>query len=139
MQHEIWINLPVKDVKRSADFYQALGFTLNPRYTQSEHAACLIIGEKMVVVMLFAEPLFAEYVQQGTHSPADSSQVLLSLSVSSRDEVKNMAVNAISAGGVVFAAPAEKDGWMYGMGFADPDGHRWTVLHMNPAALDTKS
>ena len=130
MTKEIWINLPVQDVARAKAFFTELGFALNPKYGDSEQSASLLIGEKSVVVMLFAAPVFQRFTQNELPSP-HTTEVLLSIDAASREEVDALAARAVQAGGHLFAAPAESQGWMYGCGFADPDGHRWNVLFMD--------
>ena len=74
-----------------------------------------------------------------TNSPvvntADGCEVLFSLGADSREAVDALAERAQSGGGAVFAAPQESNGFMYGCGVTDPDGHRWNVLFMDPARM----
>ncbi|MCC6462792.1 MAG: extradiol dioxygenase [Saprospiraceae bacterium] len=134
MTKEIWINLPVQDVLRAKAFFIQLGFSLNPQYGDSEQSASLLVGEKNVVVMLFAAPVFQRFTQNELPAP-HTTEVLLSISAASREEVDALAAKAVQAGGTVYAEPAESQGWMYGCGFADPDGHRWNVLYMDHSKL----
>lgn len=131
MTKEIWINLPVKDVNKSREFYKKLGFRPNPRHPESDDMASLLIGDDDVVLMLFPEAAFREF---SSHAIADTDkavEVLFSIDAESPEEVDEMAKKAEAAGGTVYGEPGEKDGWMYGAGFIDLDGHRWSVLHMD--------
>lgn len=129
MTKELWINLAVKDVKRSREFFTHLGFGINERGS-SEHALSLLIGSKQNIVMLFEEPMFRGFTQHEVTDTSKSSEVMLSFDAESREEVDEIARKVAEAGGNVFGKPSEVQGWMYGCGFTDPDGHRWNALYM---------
>ena len=131
MTKEFWINLPVKDLKRTKEFFTQLGFTFKPLPGNREDGACLILGTKSVQVMLFEEPMFKTFSDNEVTDTGRSNEVLFSIDAENTEEVNIIASRVKNAGGKVFAEPAEKDGWMYGCGFADPDGHRWSVLYMD--------
>ncbi|MEO6488984.1 MAG: hypothetical protein ABIO04_03510, partial [Ferruginibacter sp.] len=88
------------------------------------NSACLLIGSKNCVVMLFAETLFNGFTKSKLADTNNGTEVLLSIDAESREEVDHMARKAADAGGIVYAQPGESQGWMYGCGFSDPDGHR---------------
>ncbi len=132
MTRNLWLNLPVKDLNRSRTFFREMGFAFNEKFGgKNEESACMEIGDKPDVIMLFAESTFQNFTQNDVTNTQKSSEVLLSVDAASRHEVDQMAHRAEKAGGVVFATPEEIDGWMYGCGFADVDGHRWNVLYMD--------
>lgn len=131
MTKQFWINLPVKDVAKSRTFFSALGFTFNTAHGNSDDSACLLIGENHAVVMLFTEPQMEHFMGIKISDTAAGSEILLSFDAESREEVDELARKAAEAGGSVYAEPAEIQGWMYGCGFADLDGHRWNVLYMD--------
>ena len=81
--------------------------------------------------MLFVADAFAKFTGHAVAATTQASEVLFSLGADSRDQVDDMAALAWSAGGTVFAEPLESNGFMYGCGFCDPDGHRWNVLFMD--------
>lgn len=135
MTKEIWINLPVKDIGRSREFYKKLGFRSNPRHPESDDMASLLIGEDDVVLMLFPEAAFKEFADHSVSDTGQGVEVLFSIDAENREEVDEMARKAEKAGGTVYGKPGEKDGWMYGAGFVDPDGHRWSVLHMDMSKM----
>lgn len=130
----IWLNLPVKDLKTSTAFFKHIGFTLNPNYNRDDGASFLI-GEKEVVLMLFPEQNFKEFVRHEIADTRKGSEILLNISAESREEVDEMAKKVRKAGGTIFAEPAESEGWMYVFGFMDPDGHRWSMLYMDVSKL----
>jgi uncharacterized protein len=128
---QIWLNLPVKDVNASIHFYKTLGFTQNSHFGNSNDSACFLIGESNFVLMLFIETQFKAFIKGETNDTSKSSEMLMSIDAESRAEVDELAANALKAGGSLFGEPSEIQGWMYGCGFCDPDGHKWNVLFMD--------
>ena len=137
MAQDMWFNLPVKDLARSVSFFTAIGFARNPGPGNSEHSASFTIGEKKVVLMLFAQDVFSGFTNNALSDTSKGTEVLFSLGAKSRDEVNDIADRARSAGGTVFGEPQESNGFMYGCGFCDPDGHRWNVLFMDAGKMPT--
>ena len=137
MAQDIWFNLPVKDLARSVMFFTAIGIARNPGPGNSEHSASFTIGEKKVVLMLFAQDVFSGFTNNALSDTSKGTEVLFSLGAKSRDEVNDIADRARSAGGTVFGEPQESNGFMYGCGFCDPDGHRWNVLFMDAGKMPT--
>jgi predicted lactoylglutathione lyase len=135
MTKDIWLNLPVKDVARSKAFFTALGFTQNTRMGDTDHFASFFIGDKKFVLMLFPEATFKSFTQHSVTDTTQSSEVLISIDAETPGEVDEMAKKAEAAGGTVYGKPGAKDGWMYGCGFTDLDGHRWNVLHMDMSKM----
>ena len=135
MTKQLWINLPVKDVAKSKEFFSKIGFTLNTEHGDTDSSACFLIGEKNIVLMLFLEETFKGFTRIGIPDAKTSAQVLFSLDAESREEVDEFAKKAGEAGANVFCEPEESQGWMYGFGFADLDGHRWNVLYMDMSKL----
>lgn len=132
---ELWINLPVKDMVKSKEFFTKLGFSFHPRHQDSNEAAGLIIGEKNVMVMLFPESTFKKFTKNEISDTKQATEVLFSIDAESREKVDELVRKAVQAGGTAFSEPAEQDGWMYGAGFTDLDGHRWNVLYMDMAKM----
>ena len=137
MTKEIWINLPVKDIEQSKEFFGSIGFNLNEKYTGDE-MACFEIGEKKMQVVMFAEETFKGFTKSELSDPAASAEVLISFDAESREEVDETARKVFEAGGRIFAEPSEIQGWMYGFGFNDPDGHRWNMVYMDFSRLPKK-
>jgi uncharacterized protein len=131
MTKEIWLNLPVKNVARSKEFFTKLGFSIN------DHGG-VVIGKNNFTVMLFEESVFKGIVRNGIADTAMVSEVLISIDAESREEVDEWAKKVTAAGGNVFAQPAENQGWMYGCAFTDLDGHRWNVLFMDMSKMPKK-
>jgi predicted lactoylglutathione lyase len=135
MTKEIWINLPVKDVNKSKDFFTKLGFHLNAQHGNTDHSACFLIGQNKTVMMLFDETTFKSFTNASISNADQSAELLLSIDAESKDEVDDMARKAVEAGGKSSHQPGEMKGWMYGCLFSDVDGHRWNVLYMDKSKM----
>ena len=135
MVKEFWINLPVKNIEKSKEFFTKMGFSFNTKFGNTAHSASLLVGSKNIVVMLFEEQMFKGFAGQGITNTSQATEVLFSIDAESKAEVNEMAKKATDAGGVVFGEPKESQGWMYGCGFADLDGHRWNVLYMDMSKM----
>ncbi|HVA54372.1 MAG TPA: VOC family protein [Gammaproteobacteria bacterium] len=135
MAQDIWLNLPVKDIARSITFFTKIGFALNPGPGNSEQSASFTIGKKQIVLMLFVQDVFSGFTNNALSDTAKGTEVLFSLGADSRAQVNDIADQVKSAGGIVFGEPRESNGFMYGCGFCDPDGHRWNVLFMDASKM----
>ena len=135
MTKEFWISLPVRDIKKSKEFFTRLGFSFNTLHGNTDHSASLIIGQKKVVVMLFDEPTFKSFTSHELANTKEVTEMLLSIDAESKEEVDEMAKKAVDAGGMSTHKPAEMKGWMYGCLFTDLDGHRWNVLYMDMSKM----
>ena len=134
MPKQFWINLPVKDINKSKEFYSKVGFIVNEQHGNSDQAQ-LIIGDHNATVMLFPASTFEKFTRQAIVDTKQATEVLLSVDADSREEVDVMAKNAVEAGGTIFGEPSENQGWMCGCGFTDLDGHRWNVLYMDMSKM----
>ena len=131
MTKQFWINLPVKDVNKSREFFTKLGFKFNTERGNGPNSACLLIGDKNVVVMLFDEPTFKGFTQHHISDANAGNEVLLSIDAESKEEVDELVQKVIAAGGKSSHKPKAMDGFMYGCVFSDLDGHRWNILYMD--------
>lgn len=131
MFRQIFVNLPIQDMARSRAFFEALGLTFNPRFTNAQ-GACLEIGENFCA-MLLVEPFFQGFTTKPICNAHQSTEVLLALSVDSRAEVEEVVRKAVAAGATTPNAPQDH-GFMFQHGFADLDGHQWEVFWMDEAA-----
>ncbi|MEZ5427977.1 MAG: hypothetical protein R2747_17025 [Pyrinomonadaceae bacterium] len=139
MSKELWINLPVKDVNRSKEFFGKIGFPLNEDHPGGDDSACLLVGEKKIPVLLFAEDTFRGFTKSDVSNPKAGAEVLISIDAGNREEVDDLARKVFDAGGTIFSEPDEIQGWMYGFAFTDPDGHRWNMVHMDFGKAPKKS
>jgi predicted lactoylglutathione lyase len=117
MTKEIWINLPVKDINRSKAFFTKLGFSFNEQRSNAELAS-LVIGDKRLAVNLFKDSTFEKCSQNKIADTNQATEVLFAVGAESREEVDDMLRDAVGAGGKGLSEAQEKDGWMYGCGFA---------------------
>jgi hypothetical protein len=124
---QIFVNLPVKDLERSKNFFSSLGFGFDARFTDDK-AACLVIEKDSIYAMLITEPFFKTFTPRAVADAKSTSEVLLALSCSSDREVNELVAKATAAGGK--AIKEQDHGFMYYRSFEDPDGHIWELLHM---------
>lgn len=129
---QLFVNLPVADLRRTVDFFAALGFAFNPQFTD-DNAACMVVSDR-IQVMLLARPFFAGFTKKPVADARAATEVLLALSCETRADVDALVAKAVAAGA---ATPIEaKDhGFMYQHGFEDLDGHQWEVFWMDEAAM----
>ena len=132
MASKIFLNLAVKDLKKSIDFFTTLGFSFNPQFTD-EKATCMIIGEN-IFVMLVIEQRFKDFTKKEICNAHKNTEVLIAIDVDSREKVDEMVKIAVGAGGSIYMKPQEH-GWMYGHSFADLDGHQWEIMYMDENAI----
>lgn len=128
MHEQIYVNLPVKDLQRSIDFFTRLGFNFDERFS-NELASCMVVG-KNIHVMLLTESFFQGFIGDKRIADAHrSTEALLCLSCSSRAQVDGLVAQAAAAGGHI-PRPPQDHGFMYGHAFEDLDGHIWELAFM---------
>ncbi len=120
------------DLKKSISFYQSLGWTVNPQFTD-ETAACIVITND-IYVMLLTYTKFKEFTPRTISDAFQYTEVINALSYDSKDEVNALMEQAIFHGGTEIRDPQDF-GFMYGRAFGDPDGHIWEVFWMDPNAI----
>ena len=126
---QIFVNLPVKDLERSKRFFAGLGFSFNPQFTDDK-AACLVIEKDVIHAMLITEPFFKTFIPSREIADAKkATEVLVALSCTSDQEVKDLVAKASASGGKPAREPKDH-GFMYEHAFEDPDGHIWELVHM---------
>lgn len=127
MARQIYVNLPVKKLDRTMDFFKALNFGFNPQFTNDD-AACLVLDEN-IMVMLLTEAHFRKFTNKAICDTAKSTEVLLALTCANRAEVDELVALAVAAGGKIAREP-EDYGFMYSHAFEDLDGHTWEPFYM---------
>lgn len=132
MTKMIFVNLPVADLGRSVAFYAALGFTMNPAFS-NEDGACMVWSDT-IHVMVLTHPKWQEFTTRPI-PPVTSSEVSLALTCDSREAVDAMVAAAAAHGGVADINPVQDHGFMYGRDLLDPDGHVWGPMWMDPGAV----
>ncbi|TJY40641.1 glyoxalase/bleomycin resistance/extradiol dioxygenase family protein [Cohnella pontilimi] len=133
----IYVNLHVKDVKKSMTFFTGLGFEFNMQFTDEEKAACLVIGDNMYA-MLLTEDYFKSFTKKEIVDTDKYAQLTIALAAESREKVDEIVNAAVSAGGKLYSDPADH-GFMYQWGFQDLDGHIWEIGHMDMKAFESQA
>lgn len=133
MPGKIFVNLPVKELKRSIAFFTHLGFSFNQQFTDDK-AACLVINDGSIYAMLLTEPMFKTFTKKEIADASKTTEVLIAIDTDSREQVDELVRKAVEAGGSIYTEPADH-GWMYQHSFADPDDHQWEILYMDESKL----
>lgn len=129
---QIFVNLPVKDLDKTIEFFTKLGFKFNPKFTD-KNATCMIIGDN-IFAMLLVEKFFKSFIKKEICDSRQSTEAIIALSFESREKVDEMLKLALAAGGKEPREPQD-EGWMYGRGFEDIDGHSWDIFCMDESAM----
>jgi len=135
MTKSIFVNLPVADLPRSKAFYEALGFTNDPQFTD-DTAACMVWSGS-ICVMLLTHAKWRSFTSRPLPA-AGSSEVMLAITCDSKHAVDLMNEAAAKEGGTADINPMQDLGFMYNRNLADPDGHVWEALWMDPAAIPSQ-
>lgn len=135
MSKQIFVNLPVKDLDKSKEFFGKLGFEFNPQFTD-ENAACMIIGEN-IFSMLLREDYFKTFTKKEIADSTKTTEVLIAIDVDSKEKVDEMVKKAVEAGGTLYSEPNDH-GWMYYNCFADLDGHQWEIIYADESQIPTE-
>ncbi|HRV52363.1 MAG: glyoxalase/bleomycin resistance protein/dioxygenase [Bacteroidetes bacterium OLB10] len=128
MTKQIFINLAVRDLDESMRFYSALGFTNNPQFSD-QTAKCMVWSEH-IFVMLLTHNKFSAFTAKPIADTKTNIASLLSLSLSSIDEVNNIMANGLNAGGTETNEMRDY-GFMQQRTIEDPDGHTWELFFMD--------
>ena len=127
---KLFLNLAVRNLKKSMDFFASLGFTFNPQF-RDENAACMIISDD-AFAMLLQEPFFKSFTKRPLVDAHKETEGIYALSCGSRSEVDELLKKAL-AGGATPAMPSQDHGFMYSNSFYDLDGHHWELVWMDPS------
>jgi predicted lactoylglutathione lyase len=133
MNTQIFVNLPVKDLEVSKSFYEKLGFSINPQFSD-ETAACVVISDTIYVMLLTHDKARA-FTPKEIANAHKATEVLNALSIESKSKVNKLADKALAAGGTK-AGDTQDLGFMYSRSFNDPDGHIWEVFWMDMEAVN---
>jgi uncharacterized protein len=130
---QIYVNLPVRDLNRSVQFFTKLGFEFDQRFTD-ESATAMIVNDD-AFVMLLVEDRFKDFTKKSVSDAGSQTEVIVAVSANSRAQVNEIAETALAAGGQPSNEPMD-EGNMFARSFQDPDGHLWEVLWMDPSAIE---
>ncbi len=129
----IFVNLPVADVTASKGFFEELGFSFDPKFTD-DSCACMVVSDQ-AYVMLLAHSRFTDFTSKPIADARASTEAILCVSAESRGAVDGFADAALGAGASSAGEPMDH-GFMYGRSFHDLDGHLWEVMWMSPEAVE---
>ena len=135
MSTMIFVNLPVKDLSRSREFFGGLGFTFNRQFTDENATLMEIDKDNGIYAMLLVEPFFKSFTKKEVADAGTTTEAIIALGLESREAVDELADRALASG----AGPANDpmdEGSMYSRSFQDPDGHLWEVVWMDPSAVE---
>lgn len=132
---QIFVNLPVQDLKKSVEFFTKVGFEFDANFTD-ESATCMIIGDN-IYAMLLVEERFQSFISKKISNAADTTEVIVALSVDSREQVDAIVQAALDAGAKPSNEPQDH-GFMYGWSFQDLDDHLWEVSYMDLSAFPSE-
>ncbi len=132
MTPKIFVNLPVKDLNKTIEFFTKLDFRFNSQFTD-ENATCMIVGDD-IFVMLLVENFFKTFTKKEISDTTKNTEAIVALSAQSREEVDQMMEKVVNAGGKEARDPQDH-GWMYGRSFEDINGHLWEIFYMDESAM----
>ena len=136
MATKIFVNLPVKDLDTSKEFFTNIGYTFNAQFTDDK-AACMVISDD-IFAMLLKEEFFKTFTPNEIADARKTTESIICLSADSREAVDDLISKATAAGGTTYKEPQDH-GFMYGHGFRDIDGHLWEYMWMDPSAINGAS
>ncbi|MBC6314725.1 VOC family protein [Listeria grandensis] len=129
----LFVNLAVKDLDKSVEFFTALGFEFNPQFTD-ENATCMILNEN-TFIMLLVEKFFQNFTKKEIADSTKTTEAIIAISADDRAGVDEIVEKALAAGGTVSNDKTD-EGFMYSWSFQDIDGHLWEVVYMDPSAVN---
>ncbi len=129
---QMFVNLPVTDLDRAKEFYTALGFTINPLFTD-HNAACVVVDADHNYFMLLTREFFQTFTDRPIGEPTQAVSVTTAIFFDSREEVDAAAEQGLAAGGTEERA-ASDFGFMYQRQLTDPDGNLLEFGWMDPKA-----
>ena len=135
MSTKIFVNLAVKDLNRSVDFFKAIGYSFNKQFTD-ETAACMVISED-IYAMLLTEKKFKDFTPKKLVDATMATEVMTCLSTDTRERVNEIVDNAVKAGATEFK-DAQDHGFMFYRSFSDLDGHIWEIMWLDESKVETQ-
>jgi len=130
MSRMIFVNFPVSDLPKAMKFYEAIGFTNNPQFTDDSAAAMVLTD--VIHVMLLTHDRWQSFTTRPLPA-AGSSEVMVCISCDGRDEINQMLDTVAANGGTSDINPVQDHGFMFSRSFTDPDGHVWEAMWMDAA------
>ena len=127
---KIWSNLGVSDLKRTTEFYNALGFKPNGKHSVTKELTSFLVGDDDFVMHFFLKDILKTAMKGEITDSENSNEVIFTISAESKAQVDNWAKEVKKAGGKIISEPEEFGEGYYGFVFADPDGHKFNVFYM---------
>ena len=129
MKHQLFLSLPVNNLRKSINYFTKIGYSFNPQFTD-KNATCMIVDEKnSIYVMLLVKKFFKTFTDKTIVDAKRSAQMQIGLSVDSRAKVNAWANKAIKAGGKQVSKSNQE--YMYSRDIEDLDGHVWGIFYMD--------
>ena len=128
----IYVNLPVKNLEKTREFWTKLGFSFNEQFSDDK-ALCLVLNEGLIYSMLISHEFFSTFTNRAI-ADGSTTQVLVAIEVDSREVVDQIVENALENGASRYKESADH-GWMYYDSFADIDGHQWEIMFTDPSQI----
>jgi len=132
LKTDVYINLPVNNLKKSVDFFKQLGFDFNSKFS-NEKAACMILNKESFI-MLLQERFFQDFTKNAIADTSQFTEVLLAISVDSKEQVNSFLETALGMGAREAREPQDP-GFMFGRSFHDLDGHIWEIFWMDASNM----
>lgn len=132
MSRKTFINLPVKDLAKTTEFFSGLGFSFNQQFAD-ENGTCMVISDD-TYAMLHLESSFKEFIMADLADTSQGREVIVGVSADSKEQVYELVGKAVAAGAEAVGEP-EDQGYMCMGGFRDLDGHQWSFLYMDMSAI----
>ena len=128
----IFVNLPVAEIAASRAFYEAVGFTNNPQFSD-DTGICMVLSDT-IFVMLLTQEKWKTFTSKAIPDAHTSAQVMLAINCDDRAAVDTLTEAAAKAGGKADPNPVQDHGFMFSRSFEDPDGHIWEAFWMDMQA-----
>ena len=135
MVNNLFINLPIKSLEKTKEYFKALGFNFNELYSDTT-STCMIVN-KNIFAMLLEESRFREFTSKNLCNAKRSTEVILSLQLSSKEDVDALYIKAIKFGGKEHM-PLQESGFIYTKSFLDINNHIWEVFYLEEVQLDAE-
>ncbi|MDQ1095583.1 MULTISPECIES: VOC family protein [Chryseobacterium] len=130
--NQIYINLAVKNVQETKEFWTKLGFTADEQMS-NEKGVCIVMKQGQISVMFLQEDYFRTFSEKPVPE-AGTIQVLLALGLNSREEVDRMVATAVKNGSSQHEEPQDYNG-MYQNSFWDINGYGWNIIYVDSPKL----
>jgi predicted lactoylglutathione lyase len=131
---QIFVNLPVTDLDRAKAFYEAIGYHVNPMFTD-HNAACVVVEDEHSYFMLLTREYFSTFTKKPIADPTVTAQTSIAIALDTREAVDAMLATGLAAGGAEPNDPQDL-GFMYSRDLDDPDGNALSFLWMDPTAAE---